>query len=133
MNQGQEYNSGSMASLLTLHNRASFCFRAFLKVVLLRLYGDGSLECGLGALKTWSTFSLSYDSYFAVVYLCLGLYMFHVKFREHYNMHFNVELNNGKLQIKFSVVGRMWSPKKLTLGVVNLYHSIVWSLKISLK
>ena len=36
--------------------------------------------CGLGNLKVWSTFSLSHARCFAEVLLCLGLYMFYIKF-----------------------------------------------------
>ena len=48
-------------------------------MVLATPLGLRNLECGLGN-NVWTTFSLSYASYFAEVLLLLSLYMFYVDF-----------------------------------------------------
>ena len=54
--------------------------RAYFRVVLATLCGLGNLERGLGSLKMWSTFLLSYAASFTEVLLCFGLYMLYANF-----------------------------------------------------
>ena len=49
--------------------------RAYFSVALVTLCGLGNLESGLGILKVWSTFSVSYAFCYAEVFLSLLLYM----------------------------------------------------------
>ena len=48
--------------------------RAYFGVLLGTLCGFGNLDCCLRNLKVWSTFSLSYVSYFEEIFLFFGLY-----------------------------------------------------------
>ena len=51
-----------------------------MRVVLATVCGLGNLECGVGKLKMWSTFSLSSAFYFAEVFAYLTLCMLYVNF-----------------------------------------------------
>ena len=53
--------------------------RAYFRVALTKFGGIGNLECSLRSLEVNSTFLLSYASYFAEVFLPLGLHILYAK------------------------------------------------------
>ena len=62
---------------------SSTAIRTYFKVVLATICGHGNLEeCDFGNFQMCSTFSLSHDSFFAEVYLCISLYMLYLNFEK---------------------------------------------------